>query len=362
MNRRNTTKRRYIPGQYKGNIQRDERFDNVRGMLILLVVIGHFLMPLYQTRFITGLFHVIYVFHMPCFVLVSGYYSKSVYRDGRFKWGKIVQLLWIYFLYENVVNITEGLLDGYIPIFPNYFNESGAPWYVLVMAYYYALVPLFYKMASTRKKKAFSIVFMVVFICFFKYLVNPGSFLALDRAISFMPYFYIGYCIDSRTVEKYLLWGGKIFVEIATVIMLLIVFVTTYDFLMRFNLVIYGADYARYGASNLPFAWLINLVWYAAAITISAAFIGGMPGRRMFLLTNLGRNTLSIYFIHRPVRDLLQYMDFFTLINPHSKVSVILYILSLILLTEVFANPLFSSLFSRIRRVFDPLLEKAGAL
>ena len=60
------------------------RLDNVRGILIILVVIGHFLLPLlkFETRLIIGLIYLIYAFHMPCFVMLSGYYSKSIYSEG----------------------------------------------------------------------------------------------------------------------------------------------------------------------------------------------------------------------------------------------------------------------------------------
>ena len=355
-------KRRYIPQHTRrGNPQREERFDNVRGMLIILVVIGHFLMPLYQTRFITGIFHAIYIFHMPCFVLVSGYYSKSIYKGGRFRWGKIVQMLWIYFLYENVVNITEGLLAGNIPLFPNYFRESGAPWYVLVMAYYYATVPVFHRITS-NSGKVMTVLMLAVGVSFIKYVIHTGSILCLDRALSFLPFFYAGYFINQSNVDRYILWPGKRMVELIAAAILLIVFLTTYDFLMRFNLVIYGADYARYGEAFLPWAWLINTVWYAAAFIISVAFIGIMLNRRMFIITDLGKNTLPIYFIHRPLRDILQYAGFFALINPHSKLNVIVFLGFCFLLTVFLGNPVISSLFKRVRSVFDPLLEKVGAL
>ena len=51
---------------------RNDYFDNIKSVLITLVVIGHFLLPLESTRLKDGLVNVIYLFHMPMFIMVSG--------------------------------------------------------------------------------------------------------------------------------------------------------------------------------------------------------------------------------------------------------------------------------------------------
>ena len=62
---------------------RDLRVDNVRGVLIFLVVAGHFLLPVNGERLTMNLMYLIYSFHMPCFMLVSGYLSHGIYtREG----------------------------------------------------------------------------------------------------------------------------------------------------------------------------------------------------------------------------------------------------------------------------------------
>ena len=56
--------------------KRDYRIDNTKGILIILVVIGHFLLPVASTRFTTNSLYLIYTFHMPCFIFISGYLAK----------------------------------------------------------------------------------------------------------------------------------------------------------------------------------------------------------------------------------------------------------------------------------------------
>ena len=90
---------------------RDLRVDNVRGVLIFLVVAGHFLLPVNGERLTMNLMYLIYSFHMPCFMLVSGYLSHGIYtRERGFRWDRWVQLLWLFILFKRMVNVTEGML------------------------------------------------------------------------------------------------------------------------------------------------------------------------------------------------------------------------------------------------------------
>lgn len=58
-------------------VEKKERLwhlDNEKAILMFLVVLGHFLAPAsgYKTEY-----QFIYIFHMPCFIFVSGYFSKK---------------------------------------------------------------------------------------------------------------------------------------------------------------------------------------------------------------------------------------------------------------------------------------------
>lgn len=51
---------------------RSPYWDTLKGLLILLVILGHC-----GTALSDGLLSVIYSFHMPLFVFISGYFSKK---------------------------------------------------------------------------------------------------------------------------------------------------------------------------------------------------------------------------------------------------------------------------------------------
>jgi fucose 4-O-acetylase-like acetyltransferase/poly-gamma-glutamate capsule biosynthesis protein CapA/YwtB (metallophosphatase superfamily)/lysophospholipase L1-like esterase len=52
-------------------------WDNLKGFLILLVVFGHFVYEYKACEAFDWAFRFIYMFHMPAFIFVSGYFSKS---------------------------------------------------------------------------------------------------------------------------------------------------------------------------------------------------------------------------------------------------------------------------------------------
>ncbi len=342
--------------------KRDFRLDNLRGILILIVVIGHFLLPMERTRLVTGLIYAIYVFHMPCFMIVSGCLAGSVYKNGRFRWGKIVQLLWLYVVYEIIVNITEGLLAGQIPPLPDFLHESGAPWYLLSLATYYMTIPVFHKLKGSPARNLIVLCVMMAAVSFAKYFIHVGDFLALDRTLTLLPFFYAGYYTSHSSAGSFFQKPVRWAAGALALIILAIILCCTYDHFMKYHLVVYGADYTRYLPEMWGYLWALNMFWYMLAFTVSFGLAALTPDREMSLLTYLGKNTLQIYILHRPIRDLMQCFGFYDAVSAHNKFHVAGVILLSILLTLVLSAKPLTLAFTKLRSVFDPLLEKCGAL
>ncbi len=59
---------------------RDYQFDNVKGIMLILMVLGHAITHLYAkgtgTLLTKYLYCAIYAFHMPVFIFIAGYFSK----------------------------------------------------------------------------------------------------------------------------------------------------------------------------------------------------------------------------------------------------------------------------------------------
>ena len=189
--------------------QRDYRIDNAKGILIILVVIGHFLLPVASTRFTTNSLYLIYTFHMPCFIFISGYLAKGVYRDGKFRWDRLLRLAWLYFLFELGVHVTEGLLEGHIGWRIDFLHESGAPWYLLALIFWYLLIPACFYMG-----KWISLLLALAVGLAGGYAGGLGDFLAADRVLAFAPFFYLGYFFSGENLRA-LCCGGRRLAAIA---------------------------------------------------------------------------------------------------------------------------------------------------
>lgn len=323
--------------------KRDFRMDNAKGFLIILVVVGHFLLPLYRTRFVENTIISIYFFHMPFFVFVSGYFAKSIVKNGKFEWKKVWNILWLYIVYEVIVYFTEGLLEGHFGI-PNPFRESGAPWYLLALAIWYA--SLFF---LKKVKTLWAPITLMIFVIIIKYVFHPGDILALDRVLSFSPFFILGYIMNEENLCKYIRSKLSITLSIIAVLVLIFIFMSTTDLLSRHTLVVYGADFNRYPYDYQKYLWISNITWYIGASIVIFGLLRLISNKELPLITKLGRNTLQIYILHRPIRDLLQYAGFYELINPHKKLQVIMIMIFAVLLTVLLGNDRLKKVFRKIQ-------------
>lgn len=338
------------------NINRWERnayFDNLRFVLIFLVVAGHFLLPLDKTRFSNNIFYLIYTFHMPCFVFVSGYFSTHMLKDGRFRADKLIQVLWLYLVFKILVHFTEGLVEGKIGFYIDFFSESGAPWYLLALGLWYLTIP-FIRELDFRVVMAGSIIISLLS----GYETSVNSTLALDRTLAFAPFFYAGYYISSVDFKCWFHNVHRIMLLALASVTAVFLFLCTYDLLMPYSHIVYGVNYYRLGPGLYPYGGLIRLAWYVITVLISLGLLAVIPKKRTFF-TSIGSRTLQIYILHRAVRDLMQYWGFFDMVQVGSKVWIMALLLLSFLITVILGTPGLTVVFEVIRKLPTRLLSKS---
>lgn len=181
--------------------ERNLKLDNAKGILITLVVIGHMLLPIQgTTRGVTNFFYMIYAFHMPAFVFISGLLAQHIYTRvpkpahapaencaqrhphnaanvsagrqmatldvlqstpsgssdastmatvGHFNGRRWCSTLWLYLLFQFILFFSEIPAYGRTTRFPDFLHTSGAPWYLLALLLWYLMIPFF---AGCRRK------------------------------------------------------------------------------------------------------------------------------------------------------------------------------------------------------------------
>ena len=169
---------------------RDCRFDNLKGILIFLVVLGHALPRLQNesmmiSRYITG---VIFAFHMPAFVFISGYFSKRVHPFERYSVKNVKSLL----IPFAMAHVLMWLLDS--RSISSLFYPGWTLWYLLSLFFWKTmLVPL----AGIRCILAISIA---VSLC--AGFSPADRLLTLSRTLGFLPYFLAGYQTTPEAVDR----------------------------------------------------------------------------------------------------------------------------------------------------------------
>ncbi|MBS6953102.1 MAG: acyltransferase family protein [Enterocloster asparagiformis] len=304
-------------------VTRDTRVDNAKGGLITLVVMGHFLLPIAKTRFTTDCLYLIYSFHMPCFVFLSGYLAKGMYRGkGTYRWDRLGRLVWLYILFKLAVHVTEGLLNGKIGWKIDFFHESGAPWYLLALIIWHLMIPVLG--GAWGKRHQYGMMAAVVLVSLAGgYAGRLEDFLAIDRVLAFAPFFCAGYYFPREAADR--LFGGKyrrLRVALAAAVGL-VIFFSAYGYLVPYRHAMYGSMYYRMGERLYPYGWLFRLAFFGITSVLSLGYLALAPARRVPVLTAMGMRTLPVYVLHRLVRDLCQYFGLYRFIDNEAVLPVI---------------------------------------
>ncbi len=103
------------PGQTArpGGKQRDAFFDNAKYLAIVLVAMGHSWEPLKgDSRILEGLYTVVYSFHMPAFIIISGFFSRHFdMRPDRLK-RLVTGVLVPYVVFETAYPLFNNLVTA----------------------------------------------------------------------------------------------------------------------------------------------------------------------------------------------------------------------------------------------------------
>ncbi len=376
--------------------KRNLRMDNAKAILIILVVIGHFLLPIKgSTQVCTNLFYVIYTFHMVAFTFLSGLFAQGVYKYRGdkmvFNWRKWFKILWLYLLYEIITFFSEIPAYGRTTGIPDLLRENGAPWYLMALLLWFLFIPLFSRArdryicingddgySSLDDKNHVRIIGadeisdykginisisllswigILIFSLATGYIKGVGDFLSLDRVTAFAPCFYAGYFIGPQRMEQFL--SGRfrllryIMLFIGVISVVLIARFTT-KYFMPYNNIVYGLWYSKLGFEEfLPLypdavyivPWILRLFWYIVAGSMTVLLLQMMPCGEIPILTDIGQKTLQIYVLHRPVRDLMLAADVITSVDPANVLQLTYLILLSVVLTVFLSSGIFTALF-----------------
>lgn len=264
---------------------RDYRLDRLRLLLMVLVVFGH-LLELFPGA--EKLYRVIYSFHMPAFLFLSGYFARL---DLRRLWP---QLLRPYLLFQLLFPLCDTLLFGYRFTF-HLLLPYWICWYLLTLATCLLLTKLLDKVRWEVGLMACVGVCLV-----WGYADWIGYVLSLGRTLTFLPFFAAGFYARGRLPRQFpacLRWGFRILAAGAGILIASRAEITKY---MLYGSYSYAA--AGYGIGVKALLLGIGFVWIGALWTLP---LSRKPG----YLARLGQNTMSIYLFHGLAIRVLRYFS-----------------------------------------------------
>lgn len=93
--------------------RRDAYFDNVKYLAIVLVAVAHSWEPVMDgSRTARALYMVAYTFHMPAFIIVSGYFSRSFDMSAAKVKRLITGVAVPYIVFETAYSLFKRFADG----------------------------------------------------------------------------------------------------------------------------------------------------------------------------------------------------------------------------------------------------------
>ena len=132
--------------------QRDPWFDNAKMALVTLVVIGHAwtLLPLdlqdggssTATTVDTWLYNFLYSWHIPAFVIVTGYLSRSFEYSRTRMWNLFTTVAVPYVIFEGVYALYRHVVGG-VDFERLWANPHWPMWYLSAMFFWRLMTPIF---------------------------------------------------------------------------------------------------------------------------------------------------------------------------------------------------------------------------
>lgn len=175
---------------------RDIYFDNVKFVLIMLVVVGHFIEQCTENSHTArSMFLFIYSFHMPLFIFITGYFCKRLIRrkEDVIKRAYVFGMLFILFKFIIfIIKIVFGQAGEF-----HFFAESGVPWYLWSVSIYYLAA---WRLQDINKKTLLFCSLLIGCIC--GYDTSIGDFMVLSRTFVFFPFFVMGWMVSKDGIAK----------------------------------------------------------------------------------------------------------------------------------------------------------------
>ena len=298
--------------------------DNVKFFLILLVVVGHFIEGFISNKGIREIYCFIYIFHMPLFIFITGYFAKNTKNNQ----SKIIRFL-VLFLIMQIIEliITKKKFTLVNPCF--------AIWYLQAIVVYNLIIPII------DKSKHIAILIVCIFIGlvigYDNYATTIGS---LSRILVMLPFFILGYFAKEKDINKLKNKKVVIFSVIFLTILIFSMPTITSKITKLPQLLWAKVPYQKMNMGNL--GALYRGAWYIISILVSFSILSIIPNRKIRYISEFGKRTLQVYCLHIIIYLIFRDSYIYEKINTNTEYYCVIplsIILTALLSLKIFSYP-----------------------
>lgn len=267
---------------------RDAYYDNAKFLLILLVVFGHLIQSyINENKLIFTLYTTIYLFHMPAFILISGYFAKGFLQKGYLlKLAK--KLIGPYLIFQGIYSFYYFFINENKAIELDPLNPQWSLWFLMSLFGWNAMLFLF-----TKWKPAAAFLLSICLGIVVGYFDEINQYLSLSRTIVFFPLFLLGFYFKQEDFVKLREMKIKL-ISLVLLLSLLIVFYLLPEFEYKW---LFGSKpYDALDGSGIN-GGIIRFGVYFLTFAATFSFLALVPRKKAFF-TKWGTRSIYVYLLH----------------------------------------------------------------
>lgn len=304
--------------------------DYLKGLLIFLVVLGHSIQYIgyngYDAVFYNKIFKLIYTFHMPLFLGISGYLTYLSVR----------KYLWYEFLKKRILTLlvplfTWSLLHVFITLpfdenfsVADFFNKEldfflNDYWFIWAIIFYSTIV-------TFLKKYHIDNGYILILVSLILMSIPFDKNFLWNMLESMFPFFALGYFLSALKLERVIIWSKRLFPILLVISALCFIYWGFDDYVYK----------TRSGWNNLD----ITIFRFIAGVILSVSFMVLSyyiysllrNSKALSFMADLGTETLGIY-LSQGLLFFIIMEGYLPIINKMNYINAMLFILPALLLT-----------------------------
>lgn len=254
-------------------------FDNAKFFLIFLVVLGHALAIIPENPVISIAYRLIYLFHMPAFIFIVGYFSKFQKEQ------KIGVLVFQYLIFQTLYCAANVYIAKNPDAHIEYLEPCWIMWFLLSVISMKIMLPYIVKLK-------YPLVISVIVAIAVGYDPSIGQAFSFSRTLIFLPFFILGYYYKPEHILRIKKMPKTLFVLGFVLSVFILTLLPPFDLSFLYN----DAPYEKMGAVTW-YAGLYRLAFLVWASSLIICFLALIPDRKIWY-SKFGARTLQVYLLH----------------------------------------------------------------